>query len=203
MTTLTTIVLVRHGRPEREAEGRCYGKLDVGLHPEGRGQVEATARALGSQPLVAIYASPRVRARESAEILARPRALPVVVEPRLAEIDFGELEGQRYEDIEQRHPELYREWMEHPTRVRFPGGEGFVDMQRRVLAALHELRRRHAGEAIALVSHGGVGRIVAAHVLGMPDAHLFRLGQAYANATAIDWFDDEPVLRWLNWTPAP
>lgn len=199
----TTLVLVRHGRPAREAEGRCYGKLDVGLHPEGREQLRATAGALRREPLAAIYASPRVRATESAEILAAGHGLAVRVDPRLAEIDFGAFEGQRYEDIEQRHPELYREWMEHPTRVRFPGGEGFVDMQQRVLAALHELRHRHAGEAMAWVSHGGVARIVVAHVLGLPDEHLFRLGQAYANATAIDWLGDEPVLRWLNWTPVP
>lgn len=199
----TTIVLLRHGRPVREAEGRCYGKLDVGLHPDGREQVRAAARMLAEQPLAAIYASPRVRATESAAILAESRGLCVSIEPRLAEIDFGELEGQRYEDIELRRPALFREWMEHPTRVRFPGGEGFMDMQYRVLAAFHELRRRHADEVIALVSHGGVGRIVAAHVLGVPDVHLFRLGQAHANITTIDYFGDEPVLRLLNWTPAP
>lgn len=198
-----TIVLVRHGRPAREAEGRCYGKLDVGLHAEGREQVRTTARALAEVAIVAIYASPRVRAAESAELLANPRGLPIQIDARLAEIDFGAFEGRLYEEIERAHPELYREWMEHPTRVRFPGGEGFVDMQRRVLAAFDELSRRHAGEAIAIVSHGGVARIIAAHVLGMPDEHLFRLGQAYANATVIDTFDGYPVLRRLNWTPTP
>lgn len=201
MTVRSTIVLVRHGRPEREAQGRCYGKLDVGLHVEGRAQVRATALALAEHVIAAIYASPRVRAVESAELLAEPRGLTVRIEPRLAEIDFGELEGQRYEDIERRYPALYREWMEHPTRVRFPGGEGFVDMQRRVLEALGELRSRHAGESIAMVSHGGVGRIVAAHVLGMPDAHLFRIAQDYANATLIEYYDDTPVLERLNWRP--
>lgn len=198
-----TIVLVRHGRPAREVEGRCYGKLDVGLHAEGREQVRATARALVGEALVAIYASPRVRAVQSAELLAEGRGLTVQLDTRLAEIDFGAFEGRRYEEIEREHPELYRAWMEHPTRVRFPGGEGFADMQRRVIATFDELRRRHAGEAIAIVSHGGVARIIAAHVLGMPDEHLFRLGQAYANATVIDTFDEYPVLRRLNWTPAP
>src|SRR5205814_3693793 len=93
----------------------------------------------------------------------------------LAELDFGELEGRRYDEIARDRPELYRQWMEAPTTVRFPGGESYADLRARVTAALAELRARHEGGVFALVAHGGVLRAALAEALALPDEAIFRL----------------------------
>jgi len=194
-------VLIRHGEPVASAHGRCYGKLDVALSPAGLAEMRRTAAALAAAPLAAVLASPRRRAVESARALADPRGLPVAVDARLAELDFGALEGLAYDEVAARHPELYRAWMETPTAVTFPGGESFAAMRVRVAAAAADVRRRHAGASVALVTHGGVIRIVLADTLGVADADVFRLEQSYAAVSCVDWYDATPIVRCVNWLP--
>ena len=136
------LLLIRHAEPSEDARGRCYGRLDVGLSPHGREQAGELARALAGTRLEAVYSSPRRRAVETAAALD-PSS---VVDERLRELDFGEFEGRTYDEIAASHPEVYRRWMETPTEVRFPGGESYSELRRRVLAAVHDLRGRHDSE---------------------------------------------------------
>ncbi len=77
--------------------------------------------ALASASIDTFYASPRCRALDSVEgLIERLRGKPIV-EPRLAEIDFGELEGMTYDEAAERFPRAYEEWMRAPTEVHFPG----------------------------------------------------------------------------------
>ncbi len=197
---MTRMVLVRHGQPVEEMRGRCYGRLDVGLSSAGRLQAERAARFLAEAPLLRIYTSPRQRAMESAAPLAELKGMAVDTEAAFREIDFGLFEGLSYEEAEQRYPEVYAEWMAHPTRVRFPEGESYPEMRERVLSAGRVLRTRHEGETFVLVSHGGVNRTLLAEALGMPDANLFRMEQGYASVNIIDFYGEEPIVKLMNMT---
>jgi alpha-ribazole phosphatase len=190
--------LIRHPEPEAAAEGRCYGSKDWQLSEAGLRQAHAIAAQLAAEPLAAIYTSPRRRCMQAAELLSAGRACPVETLDALRELDFGDFEGRRYEEIEARYPALYREWMERPTEVRFPGGENFHDMRARVLAAAADLRSRHSEEAIALVTHGGVNRILLAEALGMKPEHIFRIGQQYGAVNLIRYFGDTPLVDLVN-----
>jgi broad specificity phosphatase PhoE len=88
--------------------------------------------------------------------------------------------------------------MESPTSVRFPGGEGYADLRARVLPAFAELRERHDGEAVAVVAHGGVVRVVLADALGLEDGAVFRLGQAHGGVSIVDWVGGAPVVPVVN-----
>jgi len=191
-------VLVRHGEPEASARGRCYGSLDVGLSDSGRGQIDVVARCLRQAPLAAVYTSPRRRARESAEIVARSHELSPSVDERLGEIDFGQLEGMSYDEAAEKYPELYRAWMEQPTEVTFPDGESFDMMERRVLSAAADMRSRHRGQVVAIVTHGGVNRVLLRDALGLPKASIFRLDQSYAALSLVDYYEHAPVVRFVN-----
>ena len=191
-------ILVRHGEPEASAHGRCYGSLDVGLADSGRRQIDLVAGCLRQAPLAAVYTSPRRRARESAEIVARLHQLSPSVDERLGEIDFGQLEGMSYDVVAEKHPELYRAWMEQPTEVTFPGGESFDMMERRVLSAAADLRLRHRGQVVAIVTHGGVNRVLLRDALGLPKASIFRLDQSYAALSLVDYYQNAPVVRFVN-----
>ena len=200
-TGVTRMVLLRHGQPSAEMKGRCYGRLDVGLSPEGRAQAERSATLLAQAPLKRLYASPRLRALESAAPLAALHGLPVEVDEAFRELDFGLFEGLTYEEAQQRFPAVYAQWMEHPTRVHFPEGDSYPSLRERVRAGGLVLRQRHRGQTFALVSHGGVNRTLLAEALGMADEHLFRLDQGYSAVNVIDFFGDEPVVKLVNVTP--
>lgn len=194
----TRIWLIRHGEPDADSRGRCYGRLDVGLAPAGREQIQAVAKMLAAEPLSAIYASPRRRTRESAEILAQGRSCAIQSEERLREIDFGDFEGRTYDEIARSHPDLYRQWMAHPTETQFPNGESFRRMRERVLCAAREIFGRHRGQSIAVVSHGGVNRIILADVLAVPDDQIFRISQRFAAVNLVRWIGDYAVVEMVN-----
>jgi alpha-ribazole phosphatase len=195
---MTRVWLIRHGEPAGEAKHRCYGSLDVGLSEKGREQIERVAGYLKSEPITSIYTSPRSRARESASIIAAAVSHAVEVAEDLREIDFGHFEGLTYDEIAARYPDLYRKWMEKPTEVLFPNGESFAEMRTRVLKAFEAIQHKHDGETIAIVSHGGVNRIVLAGALKMPDACIFRLAQDYAAVNLLAFIDGVPVVQLLN-----
>jgi len=188
---VTRILLVRHAEPEDDAHGRCYGRLDVDLSDDGR----TNARRLSDIACDVVYTSPRRRARETAEVLGDPRA-----DERLRELDFGELEGRTYDEIARERPELYRAWMEAPTQVRFPGGEGFDDLRARACAALAEIRAAHEGRTVAVVTHGGVIRAALAEALDLPTERIFALDVGYCRVSVIDWFGENAVVRLVNGT---
>jgi alpha-ribazole phosphatase len=196
----TRIVLVRHGEPDESVRGRSYGGLDVGLSARGREQMRRARRLLREVRCSAIYSSPKRRALESASVLAGRRA-SVIVDDRLREMDFGDFEGLTYDDIAERFSEKYREWMNRPTEVTFPGGENFTAMAARVRDALDHIRCAHRSETVAIVSHGGVNRIALATALELDARRIFRLDQAYACVNVIDYIGDEPLVRLINAAP--
>jgi alpha-ribazole phosphatase len=194
----TSLWLIRHPEPQEEARGRCCGTLDVTLSPEGLRQAQRVADKLREEAFAAIYASPRQRCQDAAKILARGRTGAPKTLDALREIDFGEFEGRSYDEIAASHPELYRQWMEHPTEVQFPGGESFHQMRERVVETAEMLRRRHDGEAIALVTHGGVIRILIADALSIPAANIFRIAQWYSATNLIRYQEGVPSVELVN-----
>jgi alpha-ribazole phosphatase/probable phosphoglycerate mutase len=201
VSTATRLLLIRHAQPREEAHGRCYGSLDIGLSTRGRRRAALLARTLDRIALAAVYSSPRSRAVETAGPLAAQNGSTPIVDEALREIDFGEFEGRSYDEIRLAAPDLYRAWMETPTRVRFPGGESYGLLRRRALAAMDAIRRGHAGETVAIVSHGGVLRAMLADCLAMPDEAIFRLDQSYGGLSVVDWLDETPLVRVVNAQP--
>lgn len=194
------IILIRHGEPEIFARGRCYGKLDVGLSDAGKQQIQTANLFLQQFEVNRIYTSPRIRATESAQIIAAKFDLSIEPRQAFAEIDFGDFEGLEYREVERRFPALYHQWMTNPTTVQFPNGESFAQMQTRVLSEINSLRQRHQNETVAVVSHGGVNRIVLAHNLQIENQHIFRLAQDFAGVNVIDFYDEFPIVKTLNRT---
>lgn len=194
------LVLIRHGEPVESAKSRCYGKLDVGLSEKGRKQIEAAYDFLKDVKFSAIYSSPRRRALESAKIIARRNGIFFDVCENLAEINFGDFEGKTYRELEKDFPETFKQWMEKPTEVEFPNGESFTQIQHRVLENTLEILKKCKGETIAIVSHGGVNRIILAHFLKIENADIFRIGQEYACVNVIDFLGDFPLVKIVNYS---
>jgi broad specificity phosphatase PhoE len=157
----------------------------------------ALGDALGALPVTAVYSSPLERARMTAEQVATVHGLKPIVVDDLREIDFGEAEGLGFDDLP---PDLQRGLLEHPTRIRFPGGETYAELRDRVVAALAGVTVRHEGETVVAVSHAGTIRAALAAWLLIPDQAVFRLDQRYAAVNVIEWHDGTPLIRVVNAT---
>lgn len=195
---MTRFWLIRHGEPVEEAIGRCYGSSDVKLSSKGREQIARAAEYLANEPIAAVYSSPLNRAVESAKILS-PR---IRIAPGLREIDFGDFEGLTWDEIALRFPRAWQEWMEKPTEVRFPNGETYIELRDRVLATFETIRRESEGQTVAIVSHGGVNRILLAWALQVPHDCIFRFAQDYAAVNLLSITDNIPRVELLNYSVA-
>ena len=196
--TSTRLYLVRHGQVADGHTHRYHGNNDIGLSEQGVRQLERLADQLTSAPLAAVYASDLMRSREGAEILCRGRDLALQTIPEFREIHFGVWEGLTFEEITERHPEELEARFGDLANYRIPGGESLTDVHDRVLPKLKEILSRHHGQALALVAHAGVNRVILSEALGLPLTHLFRLDQNYGCLNIIDYLPDFTVVRLLN-----
>lgn len=163
---MTAIVyLIRHaahGHLGRVLSGRTEG---VPLSIEGQAQAAALAAALAPHHLAAIYSSPVLRARSTAEALAVGREIDPVVAPALDEVDFGDWTGLAFDALA---PDpAWQHWNRARGTARAPGGEAMAEVQARAGAFAARVAREHAGEAVALVSHCDVIRAMLAGYLGL------------------------------------
>jgi broad specificity phosphatase PhoE len=197
MDARTTIWLIRHGLTDG-ADDRCCGCYNVRLSTDGIIQAKAIAARLARESISNFYSSYLSRAIETAGIVVEPHGLPFQKLEELAEMNFGDLEGLRYEEIQQRYPEIFQSWMTRPTETRFPNGESFTEMKARVLGALDLLLFRHRNQSIAIVTHAGVIRLILAQALCIPDNQIFRLAQGHGAINRIEYFDDGPVVQLMN-----
>jgi probable phosphoglycerate mutase len=174
----TTLLLIRHGETEWNAQGRIQGHRDTDLSELGRRQAQVLARHLAATGMAihAVFASDLARARQTAEPLAALLGLPVGVDARLRERGFGLFEGHTYEEAEARWPNEYAIWRRRDAGYAVPGGESYVQIRDRSLQSLGEIARSHPARTVAVVTHGGVLDVVyrAAHAIPWetPRSHL-------------------------------
>jgi probable phosphoglycerate mutase len=149
---VTTLLLVRHGETDWNAEGRLQGQTDRPLSDFGRLQARELADELADEQLDAIYASDLARARETAEIVGERLGLSVALDPGLREKDWGTWEGLTA---------VQRD------RVEFVG-ESTEEHQERILRTLRRIAERHpSGARVLVVTHGGSMRRVQTATLGL------------------------------------
>jgi alpha-ribazole phosphatase len=197
-TPTTRLILMRHGEPEEQIRGRCYGNLDVNLSQCGERQVLGKVDLLRSLAPKIIYTSPAKRASASARWLAGELKLPIQMADELGEINFGSFEGLTFDDIQRKYPDEYMLWMQKPTEIRFPGGESFDDLSTRVQAFLTRLLAMHRAQTVLVVSHAGVNRVILAKALRLPASNIFQIDQAYAGISVIDYFESTTLIRLVN-----
>jgi broad specificity phosphatase PhoE len=162
-------------------------------------QAGGLAEALRTEPVRAVFSSPLARARETAAAVAAVHSLEVQEVDGLREIDFGEVDGVAFDLLP---AELRAGLLAAPTEVRFPGGETYAELQRRVATALGEIVRGHPDATVVAVSHAGAIRAALAAWLGITGEAVFRIDQRHASVNVADWIEGTPVLRLINGGPA-
>jgi broad specificity phosphatase PhoE len=174
-----TIFLMRHGETESDGVKRYIGQTDLPLSTLGRQQAGGWCDFFRRIPLAAIFSSDLARTRETAAIIGAGRNMPLIAEPGLREIHLGSWENLPFVTVEKEDPEAFRERGEHIDTFRPPGGESFLDLQQRGVAAFCQAVNQ-TDDNLLIVAHAGINRVILCHILEMPLGNLFRLAQAYA-----------------------
>jgi broad specificity phosphatase PhoE len=162
------VALIRHGETEWNRDGRWQGQCEVPLSAAGRAQAARLARRLAAdgRRFDALYSSNQSRAWETASLLGGALGLAPAAAPALREINLGCWAGHTREEIAQLYP---AEWerLESGEDFRRGGGETYAEFQNRILDWFAPVLRRHAGQTIAVVTHGGVVRAILLHARGL------------------------------------
>ncbi len=159
-----TLYFVRHGESEANLLKEFSNR--PGKHPlteKGRRQAAALAGKLRGASIEMVYASPVLRALQTAEVLSHELGIPYRVEDDLREFDVGILEGKSDQASWDIYWEVVNAWFQRREwDRRIEGGESFLDIERRFLPFIRRLVQDHGASSgsIALVGHGGTYRCV-------------------------------------------
>jgi len=165
-------ILIRHGETDWSKEKRYQGKTDVPLSTEGKKQVRCLSRVFAQYEPHVVYTSTLSRTRESGTILCKSIAAPLKEDAQLNELNFGEWEGKTADELIKTQDPLYTKWMEGQL-IKPPHGETVSSLRKRVKNFLQECIKTHKNKTVAIVSHGGVLRLLIIEILGLPQKNLF------------------------------
>ena len=197
----TLIYLLRHGAVVGAETRRFIGHLDVPLSTRGERQSAAQAARLRTVALAAVFTSDLVRARRTGEIVGAPHGLAPVVVPALREMAMGRWDGLTAEEIRTREPAAFAAWMASVGEFPFPEGESVPELAARAWPAFEAIVAAHAGQAVAIVAHGGTNRMLLCRALGLGLGRLLALGQDYGALSVLERDDGDWRLARLNERP--
>jgi len=191
---MTRFLLIRHASIEANGK-RLAGRLP-GMHLDelGKRQALALGERLSRLPIAAIYSSPLERAFETAEPIARLLGRKVAIREELLEIEFGDWTGKTFGELDEL-PEFQR-FNSFRSCSPVQGGEFMLQAQLRMVLALDVVRRAHADECVAVVSHGDMIRAAIAYYAGIPLDLFQRLEVSPASISTIDI--DDTVVRLVS-----
>jgi alpha-ribazole phosphatase len=184
------LLFARHGRTPANAQGLLQGRMDLSLDDVGRAQAQQIAQALSHVDVV--IASPLRRAVETAEAFGRT----IEIDPRWIELDFGEFDGKRREDLPA------EVWDQLRSDIHFtpPRGESLAQLMERVAPALAEVLERSRDQHIVVVSHVVPIKAVLACVLGVDIGVSWRCHLDQASISRMAMTTTGPVMHSFNET---
>jgi len=189
------IVFARHGQTAPNRDGLVLGRADPELTEEGHRQAVLLAAALAGEPVAAIVTSPLLRARQTAEVVAGAcgGGVPLAVDQRLVEIDWGTWEGRPAGSLAVADVDRWR-----ADDGTAPEGESLDSLSRRVESFCVETLEDDG--LVVAVSHVSPIKAAAAWALGVDGTVAWRMFLGLASITRVGRGRTSPVLLSFNET---
>jgi alpha-ribazole phosphatase len=194
---VSRLLLVRHAET-KQGHRRYWGHSQIGLGEEGIVQAKMLRDHLAGEKIAAIYSSDLKRARRTAEILASVHATEVVLCPELRELDFGQIEGMTFEEVDRRCPEALSLWRGGDVNAAAPAGENLRQLASRVRWILERLQRHSPEETILIVAHSGPLRVLLCTWLGIDLERWWQIRLDPASVSLVETYPEGAVLCFLN-----
>ncbi len=186
------IYLIRHTQTAN-VEGLCYGQSDLGLAISFPEEVEVLHDKLPSfDQDCRVFSSPLTRCAQLAQTFSES----VIIDPRLQELNFGDWEGQRFDDIDQI---ALQHWTDNFATATPPNGESFADLYQRAGEFWQELLATPTpSDQVIIVTHAGIIRALLALVLNLPPANAFQFRIDAGSVHKLQRVDDYIYLEYVN-----
>ncbi len=195
---MAKILLVRHGETENNSAQRYWGKTDVNLGPVGFRQAEQLRDRLATKKIDHVYTSEMRRAVSTARTIASIHGIEETRCPELREIDFGQIEGLDFTEVQQQFPDVAKMWIERNPDLCYPQGESLVQLDLRLSRFKNRLSRHTEGEVVMVVAHSGVLRTLICQLLGLETRNRWDFRIDLASLSIIETYPDAAVLSLLN-----
>ncbi|MGZ5857347.1 MAG: histidine phosphatase family protein [Burkholderiaceae bacterium] len=181
------ICITRHGETDWNRDGILQGWFDVPINELGRQQAHELAATLTDAGFAAVWSSPLVRARETAEIVSAKLQLPPPFSHEgLKERNFGAIQGIPKDELAELNPAMLEQILRRNPAGEFVGGETMDEFADRVLAAFSDIGARHHGERVLVITHGWVMDVVTRHIGGLPRDTILHMKRKNGESLWVD-----------------
>jgi probable phosphoglycerate mutase len=199
MTPVGTVHFIRHGDTEASGEGMFSGDLDPPLAPSGVVQAAQLAGRLAKLAVEAIYVSPKLRARTTAEPTCRALGIAAVIEDGLREIGYGTWEGRKETEVHAADRAAFDAWTADPASSAPPGGESGFAIAARAMPVVHAIVAAQGDRDVLVFSHKATIRIISCALLGIPISRFReRVACGTASVTSFTFGPHGPTLTRLG-----
>jgi broad specificity phosphatase PhoE len=190
------LYLFRHGETDWNKEKRCQGQItcpEIPLNENGLKQAMQLSEFLKDKNLEFILSSDLLRAKMTAETIAKKHNIKLAFDERLRETNFGDMQGLIIKEIEEKWPNFRESYTNHT--LPFPGGETVNDLKTRMKESIQATCHNHEAKVIGISSHGSIiGHFVASiknaerkrmqnctvvHITYNTDDHTFKYIETY------------------------
>lgn len=191
-----TVILLRHARSTANVAGVLAGRsTGVELDEKGAEQATALAERMSGVHVVRIVSSPLTRCRQTLAPVAAALGLPVEIDERFAEVDYGTWTGRPLKDLA--GEDLWRIVQARASAAVFPEGEGLAEVSARAVAAVAELVAEGGGPVL-VCSHGDVIKAILADALGMHLDSFQRINVNPASLSVVRYSSMRPMVDRIN-----
>lgn len=178
------IIFMRHGQAKNNTERVLAGRSPgIPLTETGIRQANDIGKFLKSLDISHIYASPIERAHKTAEIVGKYTNTIPTLDERLLELEMGKFSGMPYEEIFEKHGNVFLKFYQGDPTIAENGVETFDQVKRRVLNIVDHVRSEHTDENVLLVTHMDPIKAMISNVLNLNPRSLFELIVANASLT--------------------
>lgn len=194
---VTTVYLIRHCQSMGNIEHKFQGQYDAAVSPDGEKQLALLGLRFRNEPIDAIYTSPLLRARRTAQAIAQYHSLEIIEEPGFIEINCGDMENLPLTDVAKLFPTTAHHWDVSPDLCEFPGGETMREVYKRTNDALDKIIRLNPGKRVVVTTHGGVLRNLFARIT-YGNLEGIRQSEVFGNTGVSTLEAEDGELRWAG-----
>jgi alpha-ribazole phosphatase len=195
---MTRLLLARHGQTIWNTQRRYQGQANSPLDETGQRQAAALGERLSKVKLSAIYASDLGRAWNTAAAAAAHQDCPLIAEPRLRELHYGEWQGLTYDEIRRVNPQRLAAWEADRMKASPPGGESLGQLSDRVWATVESIQKAYPEGTVLVVSHAGPLKVLLSQALGLPPTAFWQFSLEHAALSALSLYPQGGILELLN-----
>jgi broad specificity phosphatase PhoE len=160
---ITRLIFVRHAEAEGNFIRVFQGWTDGELTPKGHLQARLAAEKLSTIQINVLYSSSLKRTLQTAQCISEIKNLPIIRTDKLKEINGGDWEGERWEDLPGKWPSEYDTWENKIHVHQMPNGESIIEFQKRLIDEVKYIAANNTGKNICIVTHGTAIRAMMAY----------------------------------------